>query len=74
MVQELVADRQGFEPWIPCGIHAFQACAFSHSAICPHRSLGNFLRLPQSVGELGRPPGSFRQSPHNIAVRPAPGL
>jgi hypothetical protein len=30
-----VADRQGFEPWIPCGIHAFQACAFSHSAICP---------------------------------------
>ena len=30
-----VAERQGFEPWIPCGIHAFQACAFSHSAICP---------------------------------------
>ena len=30
-----MADRQGFEPWIPCGIHAFQACAFSHSAICP---------------------------------------
>jgi hypothetical protein len=30
-----LADRQGFEPWIPCGIHAFQACAFSHSAICP---------------------------------------
>jgi hypothetical protein len=31
----IMADRQGFEPWIPCGIHAFQACAFSHSAICP---------------------------------------
>jgi hypothetical protein len=31
-----VAERQGFEPWIPCGIHAFQACAFSHSAISPH--------------------------------------
>src|SRR5580658_3212029 len=30
-----VAERQGFEPWIPCGIHAFQACAFSHSAISP---------------------------------------
>jgi hypothetical protein len=32
---ELMAERQGFEPWIPCGIHAFQACAFSHSAISP---------------------------------------
>jgi hypothetical protein len=31
----LMAERQGFEPWIPCGIHAFQACAFSHSAISP---------------------------------------
>src|SRR6201999_1978633 len=30
-----LAERQGFEPWIPCGIHAFQACAFSHSAISP---------------------------------------
>ena len=30
-----MAERQGFEPWIPCGIHAFQACAFSHSAISP---------------------------------------
>ena len=30
-----VAERQGFEPWIPCGIHAFQACALSHSAISP---------------------------------------
>src|SRR6202051_414959 len=31
----VMAERQGFEPWIPCGIHAFQACAFSHSAISP---------------------------------------
>ena len=30
-----VAERQGFEPWLPCGKHAFQACAFSHSAISP---------------------------------------
>src|SRR5665213_4427618 len=33
-----MAERQGFEPWIPCGIHAFQACAFSHSAISPRSS------------------------------------
>ena len=32
-----MAERQGFEPWIPCGIHAFQACAFSHSAISPQQ-------------------------------------
>jgi hypothetical protein len=34
-LKKVVAERQGFEPWIPCGIHAFQACAFSHSAISP---------------------------------------
>jgi hypothetical protein len=35
LLEESLAERQGFEPWIPCGIHAFQACAFSHSAISP---------------------------------------
>ena len=40
----VLAERQGFEPWIPCGIHAFQACAFSHSAISPQSS--NSLNLP----------------------------
>jgi hypothetical protein len=46
-----MADRQGFEPWIPCGIHAFQACAFSHSAICPlvHPFLGNLSTLPHEM-------------------------
>ena len=40
IVVHCVAERQGFEPWIPCGIHAFQACAFSHSAISPLRLRG----------------------------------
>jgi hypothetical protein len=35
----VLAERQGFEPWIPCGIHAFQACALSHSAISPGRGV-----------------------------------
>ena len=26
------AERKGFEPSIRCRIHAFQACAFDHSA------------------------------------------
>ena len=30
-----LAERVGFEPTLPCGKHAFQACAFSHSAISP---------------------------------------
>ena len=30
-----VADREGFEPSLPYGKHAFQACAIDHSAICP---------------------------------------
>ena len=28
-------ERQGFEPWNPCGLHAFQACRFSLSRISP---------------------------------------
>ena len=27
-----IAERKGFEPSIRCRIHAFQACALSHSA------------------------------------------
>ena len=41
-----MAERQGFEPWIPCGIHAFQACAFSHSAISP-QDVADFQNLTQ---------------------------
>ncbi len=29
------AEREGFEPSIPCGIHAFQACALGHYATSP---------------------------------------
>jgi hypothetical protein len=31
----LFAERVGFEPTVPCGTHAFQACAFDHSATSP---------------------------------------
>ena len=31
----VLAERRGFEPRTPCGEHAFQACALSHSAISP---------------------------------------
>jgi hypothetical protein len=30
-----LAERQGFEPWIPCGIRDFESRAFDHSAISP---------------------------------------
>jgi hypothetical protein len=39
MFGKVVAERQGFEPWIPYGIHAFQACAIGHSAISPATSM-----------------------------------
>ena len=31
----MMAEREGFEPSIGCPIHAFQACAFVHSATSP---------------------------------------
>gem|GEM_PF-3719827 len=30
-----MAEGMGFEPTIPCGIHAFQACSFGHSDTLP---------------------------------------
>ncbi len=30
-----VAERQGFEPWSPCGLPVFKTGAFDHSAISP---------------------------------------
>ncbi len=32
---EILAEREGFEPSIRCRIHTFQACAFDRSAISP---------------------------------------
>lgn len=31
-----VAERQGFEPWSPCGLTVFKTVAFDHSAISPY--------------------------------------
>ena len=30
-----LAERQGFEPWVPFGTHAFQACALDRYATSP---------------------------------------
>ena len=29
------AEREGFEPSVPCGTHAFQACSIGHSDTSP---------------------------------------
>ncbi len=34
-----MAERVGFEPTVPLGAHAFQACALSRSAISPEFGL-----------------------------------
>jgi hypothetical protein len=53
---DLLADRGGFEPPIRFErIHAFQACAFNHSATCP------FLLQPAILASTGK-----RQHPLDI--------
>ena len=48
-----MAERVGFEPTLPCGKHAFQACAFSHSAISPAIDcLYEFNRVGRPVAHL----------------------
>ncbi len=34
--KSLVAEKEGFEPSLPCGKHAFQACSIGHSDISPN--------------------------------------
>lgn len=38
-----MAERGGFEPPIPYGIHPFQGCALSHYATSPYRMDGPIL-------------------------------
>ncbi len=35
MLVFFLAERQGFEPWVPCGTHTFQACALDRYATSP---------------------------------------
>ena len=42
----VVVERGGFEPPVCCHTHAFQACALSHSAIPPARSVSRLKREP----------------------------
>ena len=30
-----MAERQGFEPWVPCGTPLFESGQFNHSCISP---------------------------------------
>jgi hypothetical protein len=38
------AEREGFEPPVPCGTHAFQACHISHSCTSPVSFYTGFRR------------------------------
>ena len=46
--RENMAERVGFEPTVPLGTHAFQACALSRSAISP------FLSVAERFGPATR--------------------
>ena len=39
------AETEGFEPSLPCGKHAFQACSFGHSDKSPLTSKCKYLNL-----------------------------
>ena len=48
-----MADREGFEPSRRYKrLHAFQACAFSHSATCPWRFVTSSARQYQEKAVL----------------------
>jgi hypothetical protein len=50
-----LAERAGFEPAVPFGTHAFQACAFSRSAISPRTRAHRGSRSSPTLDEAGSP-------------------
>lgn len=36
-----MAEKEGFEPPVPCGTAVFKTAAFGHSAISPHKESKN---------------------------------
>jgi hypothetical protein len=40
-----MAVREGFEPSVPCGTHAFQACSLDHSDTSPFEGADSMLLL-----------------------------
>jgi hypothetical protein len=68
----VAADGGGFEPPIPCGIHAFQACAIDHSATHPSRLAADRGRWDTERSGARRNQGTLKQKqPRDLA---APGL
>jgi hypothetical protein len=56
--ESAVTDRVGFEPTKRgCRLHAFQACAFNHSATCPQSGWNNAVS-PMRV-KVGKPEIAF---------------
>ncbi len=42
ILDDRVAEREGFEPSVPCGTHDFQSCRLSHSRTSPPESRGQY--------------------------------
>jgi hypothetical protein len=42
---ESKAEREGFEPSLPCGKHAFQACSIGHSDTSPKKAHKEMINL-----------------------------
>lgn len=40
-----MAERKGFEPLVPFDTHAFQACAFDHSATSPDKKISTSRKM-----------------------------
>ena len=45
-----LAERQGFEPWVPCGTPLFESGQFNHSCISPH----NIILTDKDAQYLGK--------------------
>lgn len=54
-----IAEETGFEPAIPCGIHAFQASAFDRSATPPQYEGLQFALQPLTPDRYTNPPSAL---------------
>ncbi len=65
MLRRAKAEREGFEPSIPRGIHAFQACSIGHSDTSP--GMSNFVDCKSNQkSEPKKCPSIFCGDPGNF--------
>ena len=58
-------ERQGFEPWVPCGTTVFETATIDHSGTSPREAISNELFSVHKIPEIYYKSRHFTESRHH---------